>query len=133
MTSISLLRLYLLRACYLLLVGGLSIYILPELFGRAVSFTLEKGVVTAMLSSLCILSAFGIFAPLRMLPILIMEILWKLIWTLSVAVPRMIENKLDGIYLETVFECALVLPFLFIVPWKYVIATHSNSLERWWA
>ncbi len=123
MNSPSLLRLHLLRGCYLLLLVGLSIQIMPDLFGP---------VVTMPLSALAALSILGLFAPIFMLPLLWFELGWKLIWVLFVALPRWQTGTMDEATMEVLFACAFVVPFVFIVPWRYAIARYSSALDLWW-
>jgi hypothetical protein len=132
MNSPSLLRLHLLRGCYLLLLVGLSIQIVPDLFGPVVTMSLMDGVVTAMLSALAALSILGLFAPIFMLPLLWFELGWKLIWVLFVALPRWQTGTMDEATMEVLFACAFVVPFVFIVPWRYAIARYSSALDPWW-
>lgn len=132
MNSPSLLRLHLLRGCYLLLLVGLSIQIVPDLFGPVVNMPLMDGVVSAMLSALAVLSILGLFAPIFMLPLLWFELGWKLIWVLFVALPRWQTGAMDEATMEVLFACAFVVPFVFIVPWRYAIARYSSALDPWW-
>lgn len=131
MKPVSLLRLYLLRGCYLLLLVGLSIQIVPDLFGPVVAMPLMDGVVTAMLSALAALSILGLFAPLFMLPLLWFELSWKLIWVLFVALPRWQTGAMDESTVEVLFACAFVVPFVFIIPWRYAIARYLAALDPW--
>lgn len=131
MTSPSLLRLNLLRACYLLLLVGLSIQMVPDLFGPVVTMPMMDGVVTAMLSALAVLSILGLFAPLFMLPLLWFELSWKLIWVLFVALPRWQTGAMDEGTIEVLFACAFVVPFVFIIPWRYAIARYLAALDPW--
>lgn len=74
MTDISRLRLNLLRACYLLLVLGLSLNFWPLVLSGAAARPLTEGVVNAILSAVGLLAILGLVAPLRMLPLLLFEI-----------------------------------------------------------
>ncbi|WP_027833943.1 hypothetical protein [Maritalea myrionectae] len=131
MKPVSLLRLYLLRGCYLLLLVGLSIQIVPDLFGPVVTMPMMDGVVTAMLSALAVLSILGLFAPLFMLPLLWFELCWKLLWVLFVALPRWQTGTMDEGTIEVLFACAFVVPFVFIIPWRYAIARYLAALDPW--
>ncbi|MCF4097487.1 hypothetical protein [Maritalea mediterranea] len=131
MKPVSLLRLYLLRGCYLLLLVGLSIQIVPDLFGPVVTMPMMDGVVTAMLSALAVLSILGLFAPIFMLPLLWFELSWKLIWVLFVALPRWQTGTMDEATIEVLFACAFVVPFVFIIPWRYAIGRYMAALDPW--
>ena len=131
MVQLSLTRIYGVRACYLLLFVGLSVQTVPELLGPIVAAPLMEGAVTAMLGALGVLSILGLFAPLRMLPLLLFEMTWKLIWTLSVALPKWRAGTLGEDFIEMIFACAFVVPFFFIFPWRYAAAQYRASLDPW--
>lgn len=127
----SLVQLYLLRACYLLMVVGIAWQFWPKLFGAVVTMPATESAAIAMLSILGLLSVAGLFAPLRMLPVMLVEIGWKVIWTLTVAVPRWQAGAMDPAIIGTLFACAFALPFIFITPWRYVFKTCFNHMDRW--
>jgi hypothetical protein len=64
-----------------------------------------------------------------MLPILVFEIGWKLIWVLAVALPKWLDGSLDEGTLTILFNCAVALPFVFVVPWGYVANTFLGNRE----
>lgn len=129
MHSFSTLRLTLLRACYAVLVVGLTIKYAPVVFGGMASLPRMEGVVTALLSAMGLLSIVGLFSPIRMLPLLVFEIAWKAIWVTTVALPRGLAGQLDDGTAATLFACAWALPFVFVVPWGYVVRTYLGSAE----
>src|SRR3954453_8187954 len=75
-SEVSLARLYVLRAMYLLLVIGGGIVFLPQLIGHEPT---ARGVIPSMLGALWALACFGLRYPLQMLPILLFELVWKTI------------------------------------------------------
>jgi hypothetical protein len=129
MPPVSTLRLTLLRACYAVLVVGLSLRYGP-VFGDGLSgLPSMDGVVVALLSALGILSVAGLFSPIRMLPLLVFEIGWKLIWVSAVALPKWLDGSLDEGTLSILFNCAVVLPFVLVVPWRHVAGTFLGTHE----
>ena len=77
------------------------------------------------------LSVVGLFSPVRMLPLLVLEIAWKLlIWVCAVALPKWLDGSLDEGTLSILFNCAVVLPFVFIVPWRYVALNMLGNPEQ---
>ena len=56
---------------------------------------LFEGVVTCMLVALSLLAFLGLRYPLQMLPILLFEIAWKVIWTAVVVLPLWTAHQLD--------------------------------------
>jgi len=130
MTAISLARTNWLRACYLLMVAGISIRFMPQLL-NASELPVMDGVVIAMLSALGLLSIIGLFQPLRLLPVLLFEIAWKLIWSVSVALPQVLAGTTDQAVVESLFAVAFAVPFVIIVPWGYVASAYFASIEPW--
>lgn len=128
--GVSTARLNWLRAAYLFMAAGISIQFAPQLFAAA-GLPPMQGVVIAMLSALALLSALGVFSPLRMLPVLLFEIAWKLLWTMFVAMPHVLAGTLDQSLGETLFAVAFAIPFVIIVPWRYVARTFLGQAERW--
>ena len=127
----SLFHIYLIRFLYLLLFAGLSIQFWPLLFGPISSEAVYESFVSAILSALALVSFIGIIAPLRMLPVLLFEIVWKLIWLASVAFPRWQSDNLTDDFAMQLFAIGMVAPFVVIFPWRYFIATVRNSVDRW--
>lgn len=129
-TGVSPARANWLRACYLLMLTGISIQFMPQLLDAS-AVPLMQGVVIAMLSALGLLSSVGLFQPVRMLPVLLFEIAWKAVWSISVALPHFLAGTIDQGVAETLFAVAFALPFVIIVPWGYVARTYLTSVEPW--
>ncbi|MNH99789.1 hypothetical protein D3C87_1053010 [compost metagenome] len=131
MKEISLFRLYLLRALYLLVVVGLGIVVWPGII-RHEQWDLMEGVVQCMLASFSLLSLLGLRYPLQMLPLLLWEMLWKLIWLSVVALPLYTAGQIDDSTLGVVFECLVVAVFPFCIPWRYVFSHYiKKRSDRW--
>jgi hypothetical protein len=130
--EVSLLRLYLLRAVYLLILVGLALTIWPLLIDQRPGWPLMNSVVAAMLAAVSLLAALGLRYPLRMLPLLLFELLWKAIWLLGVALPAWQAGRLDAAMRSTVFDCVLVVVVLVAVPWPYVWRHYLKAAgDRW--
>ncbi|WP_341280772.1 hypothetical protein [Paenibacillus sp. FSL H8-0537] len=134
--EVSLLRLYLLRALYLLIVVGLGIVQWPTVIDQIIhqekSWELMDGVVACMLTSFSVLSILGLRYPLQMLPLLLWELGWKSIWLIVVALPLWTAGQMDESTWETASACLLVVIFPFIIPWRYVLTNYVKKRgERW--
>lgn len=127
----SLLRLHLLRLCYLLLAVGLAVQFWSLLFGPITELAAADATVVAMLCGLSFVSFLGLIAPLRMLPVLLWEIVWKAIWSLSVALPKWLAGEVDARLLENLFAVSFAIPFLLIFPWRYFGAEFAANRDRW--
>jgi hypothetical protein len=124
---VSVFRLYLLRAGYLLLVLGLGSIIWPSILDQTKSWELMHGVVISMLGAMSLLAVIGLRYPLRMLPLLFFELAWKTIWLVRVALPLWSTHQMDADTTETVFECLMAVIFLAIIPWDYVFRTYVKG------
>jgi hypothetical protein len=74
--QVSLFRLYLLRAMYLVLVVGLGAMIVPEILSHELT---SRGVIPSLLGAVWLLAFLGLLHPLEMLPLLLFELAWKTI------------------------------------------------------
>lgn len=132
MNQVSLLRLYALRAGYLLLVVGLGMVIWPGIIHHEKPWTLMQGVVHCMLAAMSALAILGLRYPLQMLPLLFFEVVWKLLWLIVVALPLWSAHQMDADTLETANDCLLVVVFLIVIPWPYVFANYvMKPGDRW--
>lgn len=95
MHEVSLFRLYLLRALYLLIIVGLGFMIWPDIIHHDKPWELMEGVVICMLAAFSALSILGLRYPLQMLPLLLWEMTWKCIWLLIVALPLWLSGYMD--------------------------------------
>ena len=128
---LSLPRLYALRFGYLVVGVGLAIRKWP-LFLHPDTWQLEEGVVTCLLVAMGLLALLGVKYPVRMLPVLLFESLWKLIWLGTVAAPLWLDGRLDGRTAETAAMCLWVVIVLAVVPWRHVARRYlAEPGDRW--
>lgn len=132
MNEVSLFRIYLLRAMYLLIVVGLGIVVWPGVLHHARPWELNRGVVASMLAAFSALSVLGLRYPLQMLPLLLWELAWKTIWLIVVAYPLWSSGQMDAATRETASECLVAVIIPFIIPWRYVFAHYLKKPgDRW--
>ena len=94
MSEVSTFRLYVLRAMYVFTVVGLAIEKLPALLHPA-NLSPGDSVILSMLGGTALLAAVGIRYPIKMLPLLFFEFVWKSIWILVFGLPRLLSGGLD--------------------------------------
>ena len=80
-------RLNALRAGYLFVVAGTAATQWPTLLSHDPAWPLMDGVKTSMLAAVSILAPVGLRYPLQMLPVLLFEVAWKVVWAAAVAWP----------------------------------------------
>jgi len=125
-------RLYAMRFGYLVMAGGLAVYKWPGLIHHEHPWPLHAGLVTVMLCAMSILAAIGIRYPVRMLPILLFEVVWKLMWLGIVAVPQWLSHDMDTATADTAAEVLWVVIILAVIPWGYVARAFVGARgDRW--
>jgi hypothetical protein len=130
-TQLSLPRLYALRVGYLVLGLGLALVKWPLFFHRD-TWTLTEGVVNCLLTALSLLAFLGLRYPVQMLPVLLFECLWKVIWLTVVALPLWASHKLDAATLQTTYAVLVVVIIFAVIPWRYVYAQYvTRRGDRW--
>jgi len=136
MSEVSTFRLYLLRAMYVFTVVGLAIVKLPALLHPA---TLSPGdsVVLSVLGATALLAVVGIRYPIKMLPLLFFEFVWKAVWILLFGLPLLLSGGLDpnvsfggtGTLIACIVGVVLV-PLA--MPWGYVLEHYVKAPgDRW--
>lgn len=130
--ELSLLRLYLLRAGYLLMALGLVITRWPLLIGHDASWPLMDGVVVCMLVALSLLFFLGVRYPVKLIPVLLFEMTWKVIWLSTVALPLWLAGELNGATASVAINCSLVVVVLTILPWPYLVRQYVTGRGNRW-
>ena len=129
--SLSPRRLMLMRAVYGFIGVGLVVGRWP-LLGHATERPRYEGTTLALLAGMSVLMLLGLRHPTRMLPMLVFESLWKLVWLGLVGLPLLVAGDLEGGYAETFVNCLLVVPVLIAVPWGYVWRTYVGRPGEAW-
>ena len=113
-------RLNVMRFGYAFMGVGLAIVKWPILLQNAPSLPVLEGVVTCLLTAMSLLAFLGLRYPVRMLPILLFEVAWKVIWIAAVAVPHLVADDLNAATREVLFNCSFVVIIIAVIPWRYV-------------
>jgi hypothetical protein len=80
----------------------------------------------SMWASSSLLSVIGVCRPLKMLPLLLFEIGYKVIWLVAVAWPLWAANRFTGSPAEDMTYAFLpVVAPIALVPWGYVFRTYG--------
>ena len=91
------------------------------------------GVVRSVLGAVALLAALGIRYPLKMLPVLLFELIWKCIWVLAFGLPLWSAQQLDPGTRQTLHDCLFgIVVVLIVTPWGYVFRHYVKAPgERW--
>jgi len=137
MTEVSTFRLYLLRALYVFMVVGLAIFKMAPAILRPENLSPQDSVVISVLGAFALLAVVGIRYPIKMLPLLSFEFVWKAIWVLAFGLPLLLSGHLDPNVsfggTETLVNCLLgVVLVPIVVPWGYVFKHYVRAPgDRW--
>jgi len=128
--EVSLFRIYVLRATYLLLVIGLGGMIVPDLISHPV---ISRGVIPSLLGAVWLLAFIGLKYPLQMLPLLMFEFVWKSIWMLAYGLPQWSANQMPPTFADDAFAIGTgVVLMPIVIPWGYVYRHYvKQSGARW--
>ncbi len=122
--EVSAIRLWVMRAMYLLMAVGLGNVIWPLIIDHPSTLPRMTGVAWALLGTIGLLAVLGLRYPLRMIPLLLVELTWKVIWLAAFAAPRWLDGTLDDAMRTSIFETAAGAILLIVIPWRYVWANY---------
>jgi hypothetical protein len=137
MSEVSTFRLYLLRALYVFVVVGLAIFKMAPAILHPENLSPQDSVVVSVLGAFALLAVVGIRYPIKMLPLLFFEFVWKAIWVLAFGLPLLLSGHLDPNVsfggTETLVNCLLgVVLVPIVVPWGYVFKHYVRAPgDRW--
>lgn len=128
--EVSLVRLYVLRATYLLLLIGLGATILPELIHHS---PVSRGVIPSLLGGIWLLAFLGVRYPLQMLPLLLFEFAWKSIWLFDFGLAQWFRGQGSPQFADDFPAIVLgVILMPIVIPWGYVFRHYvMRPSERW--
>jgi hypothetical protein len=125
-------RLNIMRFGYAFMGVGLAIVKWPILVQNAPSLPVFEGVVACLLTAMSLLAFLGLKYPVRMLPILLFEVVWKVIWIAAVAVPHVVADDIDAATRAVLFNCSLVVVVIAVTPWRYVWRHYVRATGDAW-
>lgn len=125
MTEVSPIRLWVMRAMYLFMAIGIGNMVWPLIISHAPTVPRMTGVAWALIGTIGLLALLGLRYPLQMLPLLLVELIWKVIWLTAFALPRWLGGTLDEGMRNSVFETSFGLVLLVVIPWRHVWANYA--------
>lgn len=130
--TLPLYRLYLLRALFLLIALGEGLQIWPHIFNHR-PWDFWHGAGMSFLGALTALSLLGVRYPVKMMPLMIFEFVWKLIWTLAVWLPLYLAHNVDADTAGNFFPIFLgVILVPLVLPWGFVWKNYVLApADRW--
>ena len=122
-------RLYVMRLLYLLNFAFLSLKVWPVIINHVGAWDPLKGVAFSFWAALAALAGLGLRYPLKMLPLLFLQLVYKSIWLIAVYLP--LRSAGQSTELTKVMVIGVVVD-LIVIPWPYVLATYVKKHgDRW--
>jgi hypothetical protein len=132
LSEVSLFRLYTLRAAYLVMAAGLGMYIWPAVIHHTNEFAATEGIRFALLAGLGATAALGLRYPVKMLPLLLFELVWKAIYLIAFALPLWSAHQINAATAEDIKAVLMVVIFIPLIPWRYVFGNYVLKRgDRW--
>lgn len=131
--DVSLLRLYALRLVYAMNFVFLGMNVWPGLLDHPEPWDPVKGVAMSFWAALSLLSALGLRYPLKMLPVLMMQLTYKVVWLAFVGYPLWTAGNMSSGATAIFNACAIGFVIdLVVIPWPYVVKRLVRAPgERW--
>lgn len=129
--DLSLPRLYILRGAYLFMAVGLALVKWP-LLPHAADLPLYEGVTVCLLTAMSVLALLGLRYPATLIPLLLFETIWKLLWLSLVALPKVAGGDLDAATTDVMINCSVVIVIIAAIPWRYAVRSYARVQgDRW--
>jgi hypothetical protein len=133
MSEVSTFRLYGLRAMYVFMFVGLALTRWPGILNPPPGISNTGTVVGSVLGALSLLAVLGIRYPLKMLPLLFFELLWKVLWLLMWGLPLWFNQQLSPDSQETLISVLVgVVLVPLAIPWGYVFKQYVKAAGDPW-
>jgi hypothetical protein len=124
-------NIYLLRLVFVLMFFVLGRTTWTHILTHQGPWEPDEAMAWCVWTAFATLAGIGIVRPLKMLPILLLEIFYKVLWLGIVAYPLWSQGKLAGSPAESTTAAFLwVLLPIVAVPWGYVFVTYLYGRKR---
>ena len=102
--------------------------VMRSIFGWPNQDPIVFGVIGSVYLSFGILSIFGLRSPLKFLPVLLLQLSYKVIWFIGVVLPLLVVGKfpLYGL-LHVIIFATYIIGDLIAIPFPYVFARQSDQ------
>ena len=111
---------------------GLGLVIMPQAMKAMLRWPADEpialGIVGSVYVAFGVLSVFGLRDPLKFVPVLLLQLCYKLVWFVAVALPLLIKGRFpDYGFLIAVVLATYIVGDLIAIPFPYLLARASGS------
>lgn len=125
-------RIHMLRLAYLLMAGVMGFFVWQQVLFETGPWPAPRVVAKSMLAALALLSLLGLRYPLQMLPLMLLEVLWKSIAILLIILPAWLTHRMTPDLHVLFTECIGIVVVFLIMPWRHVWARYfRHPAEAW--
>ncbi len=127
--DVTMVRLYVMRFVYLLNFVLLGSDVWPAIFRHQGAWDPTKGVAFSFWAALSVLSVWGLRYPLKMVPLLLLQMFYKAVWLIAVGLPMWSAVRATDLAHAMVIG---IVVDLIASPWPYVAASFVREPgDRW--
>ena len=120
-TEIGKVRLYAMRLVFFLTIIGLAPTTWPKVFSFSGTMDPINAVAISFWAAISMLSIIGFLYPLKMLPLLFLQLLYKALWLFCVGIPLWLQGDMDsGVKELFIANSVGVILDALVIPWLYV-------------
>jgi hypothetical protein len=124
-------NIYLLRLVYFLVFVAIGYSSWSKILAHQGAWDYLHGLAYCALGTYSAMCILGVVHPLKMLPLMLFMIIYKLLWLWIVAYPLWSTGSLAGNPAESMAKAFLwVILFIVAVPWKYALNTFVLSRQQ---
>jgi len=122
---------YLLRLVYILMFFVLGRTTWTQILTHQGPWEPRSAIAWCVWTAFATLAGLGIIRPLKMLPILLLEVFYKVLWLIIVAYPLWSKGALEGSPAEDTTSAFMwvILPIV-AIPWGYAFSTYVYRGKR---
>ncbi|MGY3791794.1 hypothetical protein [Aquimarina sp. 433] len=129
--DISKIRLYLMKGLYLLTFLTLGYSSWSEILYPSEQWGPYDGVTYSFWASYAVLMGVGIKYPLKMLPLLLLQLFYKSVFFFGVYIPLWVSGSLPETFKGFLKPFAIGIPIdLLVIPWIYVYKAYFKNLFK---
>ena len=111
---------------------GVGIIVMPEMIKTKFPWPVEEptafGIIGSIYVACGLLAILGLRSPLKFVPLLLMQLFYKSVWFIGVALPLWATGHFPSYAIPTVIIFAtFIIGDLVAIPFSYVFAKESNA------
>ena len=122
---------YTMKFVYLITFLGLGFDVWSEIFTPSEVWGTYDGITYSFWAAYTALMAIGLRYPIKMLPLLLLQLFYKSVWLLGIYLPLRLSGQLDESSEGFLYPFAMAIPIdLVAIPWGYLFKNYIKSFFK---